>query len=68
MKCSFKTPVLANLVNLCIYVYTYVSMYVIWHPNGAWTHDPQIKDHMLYWLNQPGTPAFSLHNVLQSGL
>ena len=26
------------------------------HPCGAWTHNPEIKSHMLYWLNQSDAP------------
>ena len=29
---------------------------------GAWTHGPEIKSQMLYWLGQPGTPNALLFN------
>ena len=31
---------------------------------GAWTHDPEIKSWMLFWLSQPGTSSPGISNKI----
>ena len=28
----------------------------LYNQHGAWTYNPEVKSHMLYWLSQPGAP------------
>ena len=34
--------------------------------HGAWTHDPESKSHMLYWMSQLGTSALSNFRTVSS--
>lgn len=40
--------------NNVVYFFSFLSK--LYAQYGAWSHDPKIKNHMLYQLNQPGTP------------
>ena len=35
----------------------------LYNHHGAWTHDPEIKICMLYWLSQPGAPTLPLFQL-----
>ena len=32
----------------------------VWAQHEAWTQDPEVKSHVLYWLSQPGAPGVLL--------
>ena len=41
-----------------LFCFNILSLRNLYIQYGAWTHNPKIKNHMLYCLSQPGTPQF----------
>lgn len=42
---------------LCLVVFCFVLFLCqLYTQRGAWTHNPEIKSHLLHWLSRPGLP------------
>jgi len=50
---------LVNLLNIGFcFCFSFLDFIFKWflYPTWAWTYNPEIRSHTLYWLSRPGTP------------